>query len=253
MAPDAIQNLISGSPLLESLNLSYYNVLELTIRAPNLKFLNLEGVIKYISLENTPKLVAITVAMYMIEDIAEHFGQTSSCNFDKFLGCVPCLQSLIGRSYFTQYMSIGNTFGKVEMMYQQLKVIELSQVSFKNMKEIMVVLRLISNAPNLHELQLAGSSDPLSTELPDLDFWENECPFDCTFDRLKIVKMMDMFGFPHEVGFIGYLLRNSPVLETMSVTPSVYMTDDVLSFLIELTRFQRASTKAEMIFGQNWV
>lgn len=54
-------------------------------------------------------------------------------------------------------MSIGNTFGKTEMTYKQLKVIELYQVSFEDMKEIMVVLRLILNAPNLQELQISVS------------------------------------------------------------------------------------------------
>ncbi|KAI3778842.1 hypothetical protein L2E82_08228 [Cichorium intybus] len=251
--PIALQNLISSCPVLESLNLSYYDSLELTIRAPNLKFLTLEGDIKDIFLENTPMLVSIDVSMYMSDDISQHFGQNSTCNFDKFLGGVPSLQKLIGRSYFTKYMSIGNTFwGKTDLKYQQLKVIELSQVSFDTMKEIMVVLRLILNSPNLEELQIAGSSDSSSaTEARDLGFWEKECRFDQTFDRLKFVKMMDMIGVPHEVGFIGFLLGNSPVLENMSITPSVYMTKDRFSFLMELTKLKRRSSEAEMIFVQN--
>ncbi|KAI3778845.1 hypothetical protein L2E82_08231 [Cichorium intybus] len=208
--------------------------------------------IKDIRLENNPKLAAITVNMYMTEDIAAHFAQISCCNFDKFLGDAPCLQRLIGRGIFAEYMSIGNTFGKTEMKYQQLKVIELSEVNFENMKQIMVVLRLILNSPNLEELQIAGLSASLSAlEPPDLDFWENECHFDCTLERLKMVKMMDMFGVPHEVGFIGFLLGNSPLLETMSITPTEDMTGDISSFFIELRRFQRASTKAELIFGEN--
>ncbi|KAL7587082.1 hypothetical protein Lser_V15G37022 [Lactuca serriola] len=254
IAPEAVENFISGCTLLESLTLSYFDSLELTIRAPNLKFLILEGEFKDICLENTPKLVAISVAMYMTDDIAEHFGQSSSCNFDKFLGGVPSLQRLIGHIYFTKYMSIGNTFGKTEMTYKQLKVIELYQVSFEDMKEIMVVLRLILNAPNLQELQISGSSNSTSaTEARDLDFWENECPFECRFERLKMVKMTDMSGVPHEMGFIELLLGSSPVLETMSITPSVYMTEGRTRFLIELLRFRRASSGAEIIFLQDQV
>ncbi|CAH1431258.1 unnamed protein product [Lactuca virosa] len=215
---EALQNLISGCILLETLNLSYYDSLELTICSPNLKFLILEG-----------------------------------CKFDKFLGNIPSLQRLIGRSYFTEYMSIGNnTFGKTEMKYEQLKFIELSQVSFEHMKELKVVLRLILNSPNLEELQIAGSSNSSSArEAPDLDFWEKECEFDSKFEHLKMVKMMDMSGVPHEIGFIGFMLGNSPVLETMSIIPSVYMTEDRLMFLIELTKFKRASPEAEMIFVQD--
>lgn len=52
-------------------------------------------------------------------------------------------------------MSIGNTLRKTPMTYKQLKFIELYQVSFEDMKEITVVLRLILNAPNLQELQIS--------------------------------------------------------------------------------------------------
>ncbi|XP_024989650.1 F-box/FBD/LRR-repeat protein At1g13570 isoform X2 [Cynara cardunculus var. scolymus] len=254
IAPDVVENLISRCPLLESLTLSYFDSLELTIRAPNLKYLILEGEFKDICLENTPMLIAISVAMYMTDDIAEHFGQSSSCNFDKFLGGVPSLQRLIGHIYFTKYMSIGNTLGKTQMTYQQLKVIELYQVSFEDMKEIMVVLRLILNAPNLQELQISGSSNSSSAcEAPDFDFWEKECPCDCTFEQLKIVKMTDMSGVPHEMGFIEFLLGSSPVLEIMSITPSVYVTEGRLNLLIELLRFRRASAEAEIIFVQDQV
>ncbi|KAI3516802.1 hypothetical protein L1887_15846 [Cichorium endivia] len=252
ISPVALQNLISSCPLLESLDLVYDDTPKLTIHAPNLKFLNLEGDINGVCLEYTPKLVAIDVTIHMLtygDD--EHFGQISTSNFDKFLGGVPSLERLIGRCYFTEVRC--NTFGKKEMKYQQLKVIKLFDVSFDTMKEIMVLLRLILNAPNLEELQIAGSwVSSSTTEAPaDLDFWEKECLFDCTFERLKMVKMMDMSGVPHEVGFIGFLLGKSPVLETMSITPSKCMTKDRLSLLILLTKLRRTSPEAEMIFVEN--
>ncbi|KAL8239860.1 hypothetical protein R6Q59_016427 [Mikania micrantha] len=254
IAPDAVENLISCCPLLESLTLSYFDSLELTIRAPNLKYLILEGEFKDIRLENTPMLVAISIAMYMTDDIAEHFGQSSSCNFDKFLGGVPSLERLIGHIYFTKYMSIGNTLAKTQITYQQLKVIELYQISFEDMKEIMVVLRLIFNAPNLQELHISGSSNAsTATEVTDLDFWEKAYPCDFTLERLKIVRMTDITGVPHEMGFIKFLLGNSPVLEFMSITPSVYVTNGRLNMLIELLRLKRASAEAEIMFVQDQV
>ncbi|KAL8224330.1 hypothetical protein R6Q57_019805 [Mikania cordata] len=254
IAPDAVENLISCCPLLESLTLSYFDSLELTIRAPNLKYLILEGEFKDIRLENTPMLVAISIAMYMTDDIAEHFGQSSCCNFDKFLGGVPSLERLIGHIYFTKYMSIGNTLAKTQITYQQLKVIELYQISFEDMKEIMVVLRLIFNAPNLQELHISGSSNAsTATEVTDLDFWEKAYPCDFTLERLKIVKMTDISGVPHEMGFIKFLLGNSPVLEFMSITPSVYVTNGRLNMLIELLRLKRASAEAEIMFVQDQV
>ncbi|KAE8673281.1 F-box/FBD/LRR-repeat protein [Hibiscus syriacus] len=225
VSPEAIESLISSCPLLESLALSYFDSLALTIRAPNLKYLCLEGEFKDICLENTPLLVAMSVAVYMTDDIAEHFEQSSSCNFNRFLGSVPRLERLIGHIYFTK---------------------------FEDMKEVLVVLHLITNSPNLRELQISGSSNTLAAiDAPDLDFWDDELPSDCTFKQLKLVKMTDMSGVPHEMEFIKFLLTNSPALETMSISPCVYVMDGRLNMLIELLSFRRASAQAEILFIQD--
>lgn len=249
VAPEVIESLISGCPLLESLTLSYFDSLALTIRAPNLKYLCLEGEFKDICLENTPLLTAMSVALYMTDDITEHFEQSSSCNFIKFLGGVPCLERLIGRIYFTKFLSIGNDLGRLSIAYNHLRNVELYQVSFEDMKEILVILRLIMNSPNLKELQISGSSNTLAAlEAPDLEFWERKGLLDCTFKNLKTVKMTDMSGVPHELECIKFLLGNSPVLEIMSITPCVYVIEGRLNMLIELVRFRRASAQAEIVF-----
>lgn len=190
IAPDKVENLLSSCPLLESLTLSYFDSLALSICAPNLKYLFLEGEFKDIRLENTPLLIFVSVSMYMTDDTAEHFEQSSSCNFDKFLGGVPCLQRLIGYIYFTKvrhhsfpflscglvylcmfwpngllmlyffcpkYLSVGNELGKLPITYSHLKIVQLYEVSFEDMKEILVVLRLILNSPILQELQISVS------------------------------------------------------------------------------------------------
>ncbi|XP_058183575.1 F-box/FBD/LRR-repeat protein At1g13570 isoform X2 [Rhododendron vialii] len=197
IAPDKVENLLSSCPLLESLTLSYFDSFALSICAPNLKYLCLEGEFKDIRLENTPLLIFVSVSMYT-DDTAEHFEQSSTCNFDKFLGGVPCLQRLIGYIYFTK----------------------------------------------------SSSNTSLATEATDLDFWENECPSDCTFRLLKSVKIADISGVPHEMEFIKFLLRNSPVLEVMSIIPSTCVTDGRINMLIELLRFRRASAEAEITFTQ---
>lgn len=252
VAPEVIENLISGCPLLESLTLSYFDSLALTVRAPNLKYLKLEGEFKDICLEYTPLLVVISVAMYMTDDKNEHFEQSSGCNFDKFLGGVPCLQRLTGQIYFTKYMSIGYELGKVPLTYDHLKLIQLYQVSFEDMKEILVVLRLILSSPNLQELQISSSSNAIAaSEATDLNFWETDCPTGCTLKRLKTVKISDLSGVPHEMEFLKFLLKNSPVLEVMSILPGIYVSCGRLNVVIELLRFRRASAKAEIIFIQD--
>ncbi|KAL4015731.1 hypothetical protein IC575_023325 [Cucumis melo] len=250
IAPEDIESLISNCPLLESLALSYFDSLVLNICAPNLKYLYLEGEFRDICLQNTPLLVSISVALYM-NDESEPFGDISDCNYEKFLGGVPYLEKLTGHVYFTKYLSIGNSARTLPVSYIYLKSIELHQVSFEDMNEILVVLRLITSSPNLEELQISGSANPVAaSEAPDLDFWENECPSNLTFGKLRVVKATDMSGVPHEMEFIKYLLRNCPVLEIMSIRPCVYVTDRRLNMLIELLKFRRASPEAEILFIQ---
>lgn len=59
--------------------------------------------------------------------------------------------------FFFKYLSIGKDPGVLPITYNHLKIIELYQVSFEDMKETLVVLRLITNSPNLKELQLSVS------------------------------------------------------------------------------------------------
>lgn len=143
------------------------------------------------------------------------------------------------------------------------------------MKEILVVLRLITSSPNLKELTISvscnntkvhfhwegacvmdfsvsvqGSSNTAAASIAtsDLDFWEKDCPSDCTFGQLKSVRMSDLSCVPHEMEFIKFMLRNSPVLETMHLSPCSCAKDRILHMLVELVRFRRASARAELIF-----
>lgn len=252
VTPDAIESLISSCPLLESLTLSYYDGLDLNINAPNLKYLCLEGVFKDLCLEDTPLLEIVSISLYMSTDeIQEHFEQLSGCNFVKFFGGIPNLKKLIGHVYFTKYLSIGIEQWTPALTYSHLKIIELNQVNFEDMKELLVVHRLITNSPNLQELLISGASNSnVTLEAPNIEFWEAECSSDCTFKQLKNVKMTEMCGVPHEMGLIKFLLRNSPALEKMRLLPCIYVMELKMKMLVELVRLRRASPLAEILFIQ---
>jgi len=52
---------------------------------------------------------------------------------------------------------MGNDLGHLAIMYNNLETIEMYQVSFEDMKEILVVFRLITSSPNLNELHISVS------------------------------------------------------------------------------------------------
>lgn len=96
--------LIERCPLLETLTLTSYDSIELTINAPNLKYLTVDGEFMELCLAHTPLLVAACINIYMTDQIAEHLEQSSSCNLDKFLGGAPKLERLVGKVYFVKVL-----------------------------------------------------------------------------------------------------------------------------------------------------
>lgn len=155
---------------------------------------------------------------------------------------------LINLFYF-KYLSIGNGQRRSPITYHHLKFIELYQVSFDDVKEVLVVLQLIVNSPNLKALQISGSSNTsAATQAPDLQFWDEKFSTDCMLRQLKTVKLTDVSGVPHEMKFIKFLLEHSPSLEEMSITPSLYVTEGRLNMLIDLVCFRRASPQASIVF-----
>lgn len=99
---DAFECLISSCPLLENLTLSSFESLDVTIWAPNLKYLTVEGEFIEICILHAPLLVSVSITMYMNDEIDEYLEQSTSCNLDKFLSGAPNLEILIGNLYFTK-------------------------------------------------------------------------------------------------------------------------------------------------------
>lgn len=64
---------------------------------------------------------------------------------------------------FLKYLSIGNDLRHLALMFNNLECIQMCPVSFMDMKEILVVLRLIKCSPNLKELHISVSSKDMIT------------------------------------------------------------------------------------------
>ncbi|KAK1375080.1 FBD domain-containing protein [Heracleum sosnowskyi] len=193
---EVIENLISGCPLLEKFKFSHWNKLAFAIRAPNLKLLTVKGNLEDFYLEHTPLVVAFSINFY----------------------------PLAWR---------GNVLKKVPVTYDYLKFIEIGKMDFKDTDEVLYVLQLLLQSPNLQDLQI--SSPDLEMEereiiacgeepndfqyrTADFDIWERNCPTDFTFKCLKTVKL-SYICTKHDVEFVKFLLGRSPVLEVISISP----------------------------------
>lgn len=86
-------------------------------------------------------------------------------------------------------MTVGDDPGRLPIKYINLKIIELYQVSFEDMKEILVVLRLITNSPNLKELQISVSY------VERVEALFGECLCICFVKHLLIVFVMTNMFF----------------------------------------------------------
>ncbi|CAM8912832.1 unnamed protein product [Rhodiola kirilowii] len=246
--PEATEFLISSCPLLETLSLSYIDNLELHIEAPMLKYLTLEGEFKDIILVNTPLLVSVNVCMYMNEDFTEHLGLDRRSIFDKFLGAMPLLESLFGHVYFTRYLSIGHDLARLPITFNNLKTVELYQVSFEDVKEIEVIIRLLFSSPVLHTLTVSVSTSSCVSESVERVDWDKEQSVaEGNLEHLRHVKL-ELAHLPNELLFVQFLLERSPVLETLKISACGVAAKAVREkMLIDLLRFRRASTRAEII------
>uniref|UniRef100_M1DX39 F-box/FBD/LRR-repeat protein n=1 Tax=Solanum tuberosum TaxID=4113 RepID=M1DX39_SOLTU len=71
---------------------------------------------------------------------------------------------------------------------------------------------------------------------------------DMTFNHLRTVKFYDVLLEEGEMQLIKVLLAKSPALVKMEIKPRQMETKKSLKLLVEITKFQRASSKAEVVY-----
>ena len=69
-----------------------------------------------------------------------------------------------------------------------------------------------------------------------------------TFNHLRTVKFYDVLLEEVEMQLIKVLLAKSPELVKMVIQPRQMETNKSLNILAEITKFQRASSKAEVVY-----
>ncbi|KAK1375078.1 hypothetical protein POM88_031271 [Heracleum sosnowskyi] len=202
-----------GCPLLESFEFSNDDQLALTVDAPNLKHLTVNGTFKDLYLKHTPLLAAITV---------DFFSETWE----------------------------GDVFVKLPITFNHLKFIKVEGVNYKEMKEVSYVHHLLLQSPYLQELHISLSqAAPIGDaqfNAADLDLWDKEGLTDFKFMHLEIVKMWYVSN-EYDKKFIKFVLGRSPMLQMMSISLDEGCTGK-LSMVNEVLHFRRASPKVDINF-----
>lgn len=235
LATDLFKSFVSTCAQLEKLTLinpSRFHCLG--ISAPNLKYLHLEGTREQIVIDESE------------EDI--HLKEGEKCRLAKFFRGLPALTQLITNFVLLEKFAADGVPKKLPTSIN-LKILKLSEISLDALGEMSILFSLIGSSPSIQRIEIEAYP-PLKVDVaPVLDFLKAlDCPADIILDELREVQLTSISGMEPELEFIKILLSKSPVLETMLIKPKL---DDVVSrleLLKKLTRFQRSSPTAEIVY-----
>ncbi|XP_050224283.1 F-box/FBD/LRR-repeat protein At1g13570-like [Mercurialis annua] len=242
--PQNFKDFISNCCLLEELMLdSCTDLSRLEINCPKLKLLYYIGSYQTLCFKNMPHLAAVSI--YEIEAKSEGM---------KIPDLVQVLHSLPALKYLSVDYYFLKTLVGLPTPLKHLKSIIIYFVSFTKLEEVTSVFHLLRSSPNLQDLQIemypeAGAYAIKPVELLEAEqLLKVEGQSKYSLNQLRKVKLQKFNGSRPEVEFVKFLLAKSPVLETISLQPHEGTSNDKqLAILMEIIRFRRASTNAEII------
>ncbi|KAF3630196.1 putative protease 2-like [Capsicum annuum] len=127
-----------------------------------------------------------------------------------------------------------------------IKHLSISSIYLSDSDEVSYALFLIRSFPNLQSMEIKVESD--DNDIPPLESLEVERFSYVTFNHLREVKLMQSNGTIPEKQLIKLLLAKSPELLKMLIEPCPVEESETVQILTELTRFQRASPNAEVVY-----
>ncbi|KAF8407776.1 hypothetical protein HHK36_006912 [Tetracentron sinense] len=250
LSNEVFDTIISNCITLERLILKkLHGCTRLKIRGLNLQHFCFNGELTDICFIDAPKLSFVSIILQ--DSLFKQVGQGESSNLIKVLGSLTGLEKLDMGCYFMEFLAFGNLPARLPVTYDRLKCISLG-INFEDLNESLVMLCLLQSSPNLHEIEFLVDKGVVTESAGD--FWEAQGHLDWSMNHLRVVRAyeIDIVGAQPELQFIKFLLVNSPVLETLNVTPKSGKNIDKLKMLEELLRFRRASASAEIISNRNF-
>uniref|UniRef100_A0A803L7G6 FBD domain-containing protein n=1 Tax=Chenopodium quinoa TaxID=63459 RepID=A0A803L7G6_CHEQI len=125
--------------------------------------------------------------------------------------------------------------------FKQLRTLCLENIQL-NPYNISFVLNLLTSSSQLERLLFTKAEE--ITEVTDDHSIQIECCY--TLQCLRYAQFLDISGTSGELQLIKYILAHSPVLEEMTIE-LIGGAEEKFKFATEVTRYCRASPKAEII------
>ncbi|KAM7487562.1 hypothetical protein LguiB_025046 [Lonicera macranthoides] len=233
---------ISSCPLLERLYMQGCTSFCFEVIAPKLNYLYFQGSLDSFYFKNVPLLAIVSI--YPLAEV-KLFNEGETSGLRKFFGSLPVLENLeMDYNFVKSLVAGGSVPEKLPTTLVRLRNLELLDICFGTLDEVLFVLCLIRSSPNLERFVIQmfpstvdlGVEDVISEDFSDL-----------ILDKLRKVAIKAVSGTLVELKFIKLVLAKSPILETLVVEPTLKDATDRLKILEKLVRFQRASPKAELI------
>nr|XP_009786907.1 PREDICTED: F-box/FBD/LRR-repeat protein At1g13570-like [Nicotiana sylvestris] len=240
---------ISRCPLLEHLLLEYVdNANNIEVNAPKLRSFVFTGNLHFLHLKCVPLLAKVS------HESTASLLKAGKNDFVNFFNSIPALEHLHWNYNSFRFMVTGpgEVPTRLPSALNCLKHLYLSEICLEERVELLCALCLIRSSPNLEELEIKGPFDLIGKLLAPV-LWSavDEIPAsfsDVTYTHLRAVKIKGVAGAWGEMQLIKVLLAKSPVLVRMVIEPDV-VGDQSLKVLAKITKFQRASPKAEVVYN----
>ncbi|XP_050224276.1 F-box/FBD/LRR-repeat protein At1g13570-like isoform X2 [Mercurialis annua] len=243
------ETFISKCPLLETLSIkSCSGIDDLDIDIPYLKYFHFHGPFKAICFRKT--CLHLSKVIISNSTSADNFSGPKTSEPTKLFESLPAIDHLRLGYQFVDYLIDRTVPIKLSATLDCLRVLNLSEMCFRYPEHVSVVLRLIVSSLNLQFLAI--ESFAYTDEIPLLapELLKVEGLLDNALKKLRVVKMtLPNAEIEPELEFIKFLLAESVALEKMIIQPSEETEPkQALNILKEITRFQRSSKKAEILF-----
>ncbi|MCD7449947.1 hypothetical protein HAX54_002472 [Datura stramonium] len=216
------------------------------IKAPKLRYFAFTGKIIFISLKGVPLLAKLSLVDTGYSEKAGKRGIT------KFLESFPALEHL-HLDYYSVRFFAGEVPKQLRSALNSLKRLHLSDISLDELDVASCALYLTKSSPFLQEIEIEVYDEwigPAAADVINEILEQVEGLSEVTSNHLIAVKLTGITCTDPEMELIKLLLAKSPMLAIMLIKNGLgaESPETRLKLLAEITQFQHASPKAEVVY-----